>query len=167
MHVAHTVAARYRFSRLKKKGRSARWRASERASEKVQNIALRGSNLPDRRKGAARTRKMRNSTRNGRMFWNHGARRTSSDNVATLVLVYIRARARTYIRMHLVPGYTCIRTCGDTRTDTLAGTNVSALRAGGRESINRAGRTKSREPSTARVLFASLLFRSYRPLEKP
>lgn len=74
-----------------------------RAHEAVQNIALWGSNLPDGRKGAGRTRKMRNSTRNGRMFWNHGARRSSSDNVeehSPYIYMYIYIWSSTYIHSH-------------------------------------------------------------------
>lgn len=84
--------ARY-LSRLGKGG--------SRASRKVQNIALWGSNLPDGRKGAALER--------GRWEIPRGMeecsetiepRRSSSDNVETLIFWYICARARTYIHSH-------------------------------------------------------------------
>jgi len=85
-----------------------------RANEEVQNIALRGSNLPDGRKGAARTRKMRNSTRNGRMFWNHGTCRSFSDNVKAVALVCtcVQAHTRIHIRKHAAKIHTriCVRT---------------------------------------------------------
>lgn len=50
---------------------------------------------------------------------------------------------RGHVHSHaLCAGYTCIR-AGTPGTDTLAGSNVSALRAGGCKSINRAGCSKS------------------------
>lgn len=158
MHVTHT---RYLSRLVKGVARG------EFASGKVQNIALWGSNLPDGRKGAARTRKMRNSTRNGRMFWNHGARRTSSDNVETLVLVY--TYAGTYIHPRaLRAGYTCI--CAYVRRHPNRYTRrikCISVTCGRVQKYKSRGALNQGTTSTARVLFASPFYSSVRPLEEP
>lgn len=129
MHISAALSPR-----TEKEGRARiREREWEREREsEVQNIALWGSNLPDGRKGVARTWKMRNSTRNGRMYRNHGAAVVPPITSKRSVLVYTCEHIHECIYaflLYLVLG-TCIHPREDIRTDTLAESNVSALRHG-------------------------------------